>query len=151
MVDEDWLNGRDDDLDGMIDEDFAAISNQMFSCWYNDYEPIIQQIFPQHNPLGINIRQESYQWGDDRFDDFVGIEYTITNVGDELLEEVFVGGRRLALEGEGPALVQGSLHALVERPVEEPRGRPDRIAAVEDHHVEALVRLLHERDSVVEP
>ncbi len=91
LIDEDWLNGRDDDEDGLIDEDYAAISKQMFSCWYTDDQPIALQIFPQHNPLHIKIRQESYQWEEDRFDDFVGIEYKILNYGTELLEDLYIG------------------------------------------------------------
>jgi hypothetical protein len=91
QVDEDWLNGRDDDMDGRIDEDYAAISDQMFSCWYTDDQPGIQDIYPEHNPLPIMIRQESYQWEDDRFDDFVGVEFHITNIGTEVLENVYLG------------------------------------------------------------
>jgi hypothetical protein len=90
-LDEDWLNGRDDDFDGLIDEDFAAVSKQMFSCWYTDDQPVAIQIFPEHNPLGLYIRQESYQWEEDRFDDFVGIEFHITNIGDDILEDLYIG------------------------------------------------------------
>jgi hypothetical protein len=89
--DEDWLNGHDDDLDGLIDEDFAAISKQMFSCWYTDDQPVALRIFPQHNPLNLHVRQESYQWEENRFDDFVGIEFTITNIGTDILEELYIG------------------------------------------------------------
>jgi len=90
-IDEDWLNGRDDDEDGLIDEDFAAVSKQMFSCWYTDDQPSALQIYPQHNPLNIRIRQESYQWEEDRFDDFVGANFWITNMGTEVLKDVFIG------------------------------------------------------------
>jgi hypothetical protein len=90
-VDEDWLNGRDDDGDGKIDEDFAAISTQMFSCWYTDDQPASMQINPQHNPLHILVRQESYQWEEDRFDDFVGANFWITNMGTDLLQDVYIG------------------------------------------------------------
>jgi hypothetical protein len=91
MIDEDWLDGRDNDMDGMIDEDYAAISDQMFSCWFTDDQPHVTQIYPEHNPLNIMVRQESYQWTDDRFDDFVGIRYVITNIGTEMLEDIYIG------------------------------------------------------------
>lgn len=91
QIDEDWLNGRDDDMDGRIDEDYAAISDQMFSCWYTDDQPGIEEIYPLHDPLPIMIRQESYQWEDDRFDDFVGVHFMITNIGTEVLENVYLG------------------------------------------------------------
>ncbi len=90
-IDEDWLNGRDDDGDGLVDEDFAAISDQMFSCWYTDDQPNITQIFPDHNPLNLLVRQESYQWEDDRFDDFVAVNITIKNIGNDVLDDVYVG------------------------------------------------------------
>ncbi|HEX5132797.1 MAG TPA: hypothetical protein VFX92_09950 [Candidatus Krumholzibacteria bacterium] len=90
-VDEDWLNGYDDDGDGLIDEDFAAISNQMMVCRYADYYPETVRLFPQHNPLGLEIRQESYQWEEDIYDDFVGMQFTITNAGTNVLEDVYVG------------------------------------------------------------
>jgi hypothetical protein len=91
QIDEDWLNGRDDDMDGRVDEDFAAISDQMFSYWCTDDQPVVLPIYPQHNPLPIMIRQESYQWEDDRFDDFVGVTFLITNIGSEVLEDIYIG------------------------------------------------------------
>ncbi len=91
LIDEDWLNGRDDDGDGLIDEDFAAISRQMFSSWYTDDQPGITEIYPEHEPLHVMVRQESYQWTDPRFDDFVGIRFTVTNTGSELLDRFYFG------------------------------------------------------------
>jgi len=90
LVDEDWLDGHDNDGDGLVDEDFAAISDQMMSCWYTDNQPDAIQAYPDHNPLNIMVRQESYQWSDPDFDDFVGIKYVITNIGSETLEDVYV-------------------------------------------------------------
>jgi hypothetical protein len=90
-TDEDWLNGYDDDLDGLIDEDYAAISKQMFSCQYVDNEQTSTQIYPEHNPLNLHIRQESYQWEEDRFDDFVGANFWITNIGENVLEDLYIG------------------------------------------------------------
>jgi hypothetical protein len=90
-IDEDWLNGWDDDLDGLIDEDFAAVSTQMHSCWYTDNQPASIIDNPAHNPLNLLVRQMSYQWDVEGFDDFIGIEYTITNIGYETLYDVYVG------------------------------------------------------------
>ncbi|MFQ5510974.1 MAG: hypothetical protein ACE5EO_03910 [Candidatus Krumholzibacteriia bacterium] len=86
-VDEDWLDGYDNDGDGRVDEDFGAISTRMFACRYSDVEPVSREIYPEHNPLQIQVRQESYQWDGDRFDDFVGVEYHIANIGTEILED----------------------------------------------------------------
>jgi hypothetical protein len=91
VIDEDWLNGYDDDADGQIDEDFAAVSKQMFVCQYIDNGPSSIQIYPQHNPLNLHVRQESYQWEEDRFDDFVGAQFYITNIGMDALQDLYVG------------------------------------------------------------
>ncbi len=92
LVDEDWLNGRDDDGDGLIDEDFAAIGKQMFSCWFTDDQPYAVQIYPEHTPLHLLIRQESYQWEEERFYNFVGIEYKIINYSlSEVIEDIYIG------------------------------------------------------------
>ena len=90
-VDEDWLNGFDDDGDGLVDEDFAAISKQMFACQYTDFGTASIQIYPNHNPLNLHVRQESYQWEEDRFDDFVGCVFYITNRGNDVLEDMYIG------------------------------------------------------------
>ena len=91
MIDEDWLDGHDNDGDGLIDEDFAAISPQMFSSWYTDNMPNITTIYPEHEPLDIMVRQETYQWDDERFDDFVGVTFTVTNIGSDLLDHFHFG------------------------------------------------------------
>ena len=91
LIDEDWLDGYDNDGDGRVDEDFAAISRKMLTCRYTDDQPISREINSEHNPLNILVRQESYQWDGDRFDDFVGVQYFITNIGNETLEDVYIG------------------------------------------------------------
>ena len=91
LVDEDQLDGYDNDGDGAIDEDFAAVSRLMFACQYSDREPVSRRIYPEHNPLNVVVRQESYQWSAPRFDDFIGVKYSITNVGSKILEDVFIG------------------------------------------------------------
>ena len=91
MVDEDPLDGHDNDNDGQVDEDYAAISDQMLSRWYPDNTPESQQIYPTHNPLNIEVREQTYQWEDDEFDDFIGFDYAITNIGTDVLEDVYIG------------------------------------------------------------
>ncbi len=91
LVDEDWLDGHDNDGDGLVDEDFAAISDQMFSCWFTDDQPASQMLYPDHEPLGLMVRQESYQWEDDRFDDAVAMRFVVENAGEETFEEIYLG------------------------------------------------------------
>lgn len=91
LIDEDPLDGRDNDDDGLVDEDFAAISQQMFSSWYTDDQPEAIAQYPEHMPLNLTVRQESYQWTDPRFDDFVGISFTMTNTGTDCLNRMYIG------------------------------------------------------------
>ena len=91
LVDEDWLNGRDDDEDGLIDEDFAAFGKQMFSCWYTDDQEQSSMIWPEHTPLNLHVRQETYQWSEDEFNDFIGVRYWVTNQGHDFLTNVYIG------------------------------------------------------------
>ena len=90
-IDEDWLNGRDDDGDGKIDEDFAAIGKLMYSCQYRDDEVVAQQVYPEHNPLGLHVRQESYQWSEEAFNDFIAASYVVTNESFRFLNNAYVG------------------------------------------------------------
>lgn len=89
--DEDLLNGLDDDGDGLIDEDFAAVGTQMFSCCFTDDHPTSFQVYPEHTPLHLFVRQESYQWEEKQFYDFVGVEYTIQNYGRDIIEDMYIG------------------------------------------------------------
>lgn len=92
LVDEDRLDGIDNDLDAAIDEDYAAASDEMFACVYFDTTEL-DQVPPEdpHTPIGLEVYETSFAWGHDRFDDFVRIRYEITNIGDDVLEEVYLG------------------------------------------------------------
>jgi hypothetical protein len=91
LFDEDWLNGMDDDGDGLIDEDFAAKGNQMFSCWFTDDQPVVSTIYPEHEPLGLMVRQETYQWGGDYLGNFIAVSYKIKNIGEDILQDIYIG------------------------------------------------------------
>ena len=91
LRDEDPLNGKDDDGDGQIDEDYAAISQQMFSCEYWDYTEQSTEAYPDHRPLHVRIRQNSYAWSTEGANEFVGLEYEIVNDGFEILREIYLG------------------------------------------------------------
>jgi len=90
-VDEDPLNGRDDDYDGRIDEDYAAIGKLMYSCWFSDDQPIATEVWPEHLPLHVRVDQESHQWSEENFNDFVGVRYTISNQSSRYLSNLYVG------------------------------------------------------------
>ena len=90
LVDEDFPNGLDDDGDGLCDEDYAAIGQQMLACEYFDTIAQTRQQQPQHVPLGIRVRQTSYAWATPGQNDFVGMDYRITNISGRTLRNVMV-------------------------------------------------------------
>jgi hypothetical protein len=90
-VNEDWLNGRDDDGDGRIDEDYAAIGNLMYSCWYTDDQETSTRVWPEHTPLHVRVRQETYQWSAKELYNFVAVHYLVENRGDDFLDDAYVG------------------------------------------------------------
>ena len=60
-IDEDFLDGRDNDGDGLIDEDYGAIGQQMFSFDMRDDTPqAINAAFgaEAHVPLGLEVSPE---------------------------------------------------------------------------------------------
>ncbi len=93
--DEDPLDGIDNDDDGLIDEDYAAISQQMYRMEYEDtYEQDVNenaQPGDEHSSLGLMVIQESYQWTSDLTDDFVGIDFTVVNIGEDTIRMAYVG------------------------------------------------------------
>ena len=90
-VDEETLNGYDDDEDGLIDEDFAQVGNQMMVTTMYDNTRLASEFFPDHTPLNLRVVQQSFAWEGDQVDDFVGFQYTITNVGVSDINNVYIG------------------------------------------------------------
>jgi hypothetical protein len=90
-IDEEVQDGKDNDGDGEIDEDFAAISQQMFTCVYRDDTPEALNTYAEHVPLGLEVTQKSFAWGVPGSDNFVGLEFTIKNDGRRNLRDVYLG------------------------------------------------------------
>jgi len=90
QIDEDRLDGFDNDGDGLIDEDYAAISDQMLSRVFRDDTPEATSIYPQHNPMHLAVREESYQFSDPDYDDFVGFTFWITNEGNVAANDAYI-------------------------------------------------------------
>ncbi|MGQ9810307.1 MAG: T9SS type A sorting domain-containing protein [bacterium] len=93
LIDEDPLDGYDNDGDGLIDEDYEAISQQMFTCVYYDTVTSLNAglIEDFHKPLGIMVRQESYAWTSTALQDFIGVEYVVTNISNRTIYKSYVG------------------------------------------------------------
>lgn len=93
--DEDPLDGIDNDLDGLIDEDYAAVSQQMYRTEYVDTyeEDVNENASPgdEHHAIGLKVIQESYQWTSNLTDDFVGIDFRVVNIGVDTLRMAYVG------------------------------------------------------------
>jgi hypothetical protein len=91
-VDEDWLDGYDNDGDGLIDEDFSAISQQMYTSVFYDTTTVMNTTRTEdyHVPMNLMVRQESYAWTSPAVEDFVGIEYKVTNEGDSAIYKAYV-------------------------------------------------------------
>lgn len=91
LIDEEIHDGHDNDGDGEIDEDFAAISQQMFTCVYRDDTQEALNNFAEHVPMGLEIVQKSFAWGIPGSDNFVGFEFTIKNDGRQALFDLYLG------------------------------------------------------------
>ncbi len=91
VPDSDPLNGYDDDHDGIIDNDYSAISQQMLACEYWDYTDQAKNQYPEHYPLHVKIHQEVYGWSTEGANNFVGFDFKIKNDGDQQLKEVYLG------------------------------------------------------------
>ncbi|MDH4338734.1 MAG: T9SS type A sorting domain-containing protein [Candidatus Krumholzibacteria bacterium] len=90
LIDEDRLDGFDNDGDGLIDEDYAGISDQMLSRVFRDDTPEATQVYPQHNPMHLSVREESYQFSNPDYDDFVGFTFWITNDGNVTASDAYI-------------------------------------------------------------
>ena len=96
-LDEDFQNGFDDDHDGQVDEDFQAIGQQMFSGMYQDDRAEF--------PLGLLLKQRSFQWSATDLNEMVGFEIDLINYGEMDLTDLYLGFYSDA--DVGPAATEG--------------------------------------------
>jgi hypothetical protein len=91
-VDEDFLNGKDDDGQGGTDEDYGAIGQQMFSLEMRDDTPqAINATFNEkHVPLGLLVQHRAFAFSVPGFNDFNGMEFDIINVSGHMLDSLYV-------------------------------------------------------------
>jgi len=92
-VDEEFLDGRDNDGDGRIDEDHAAVGHLMFSCMMRDDTPAALAAVSneRHVPLGLECRQRAWAYSIPGFTDFNVIEYTVFNRSGHTLDSLYLG------------------------------------------------------------
>jgi hypothetical protein len=93
-IDEDFLDGRDNDLDGLIDEDYAAQGQQTFSFLVRDdtEQAINASTQERHVPLGLEVQELAWAYSIPGFTNFNVVRFRITNVSGHKLDSVYVGG-----------------------------------------------------------
>ncbi len=90
-INEDFLNGRDDDGDGLIDEDYEAVSQQMFASEYTDYNEVATNQNAEHVPLFLRVQQRSFSWSSGGAENMIGVDYKIWNDGNRPLRDIYLG------------------------------------------------------------
>ena len=100
-IDEDFLDGRDNDGDGRIDEDFAAIGQQMYTCVIRDDTPqaVAAAAAERHVPLGgdvgkgVECRQSAWAYSIPGYTDFNIVNWHFFNRSGHELDSVCIGFR----------------------------------------------------------
>ena len=92
-IDEDFLDGRDNDGDGLIDEDFAALGQQEFSYVIRDDTPeAVNTLFNEkHVPIGLQANVRVWTYRSPPLQDFNVCEYDIVNVSGHELDSLVIG------------------------------------------------------------
>ncbi len=94
LIDEDFLDGRDNDVDGVIDEDHAALGQQMFSCVMRDDGSFSEPpVGPMHLPLGLECRQRAWAYDVPGYTNVIVVEYTVINQSGHVLDSLSLGWR----------------------------------------------------------
>lgn len=94
-IDEDFLDGRDNDGDGRIDEDYAALGQTMRAWVMRDDTPesVNFAAAEKHIPLGLECRGRGWSYSLTQFENFAVVEFEIINVSGHMLDSVVVGFR----------------------------------------------------------
>jgi hypothetical protein len=92
-IDEDFLDGRDNDNDGLIDEDHAALGQLVYSCVIRDdtQEAIDVVRNEKHVPLGLMAFQKCWAYSIPGFTDFNVIEWVVRNISGHPLDSLTIG------------------------------------------------------------
>jgi len=94
-LDEDFQDGRDNDGDGAIDEDYAAYGQKMWSCvmWDNTPQALQTTLNEKHIPLNLEMRQTAWSYSVPGFQNFNIIHWQIFNRSGHGLDSMYVGIR----------------------------------------------------------
>jgi hypothetical protein len=112
-VDEEALNGKDDDGDGEIDEDLGVSASQQLYAEYTDDRPEAVAYGysggEAHVPMHLDVKQEAFTWTAPGYDRIAGVRFTVTNHGNEALENVRLG-LFADLDSRGPGEAGGHMN-----------------------------------------
>ena len=94
-IDEDFLDGHDNDGDGRVDEDYAALGQLMWSCVMRDDTPIALNFVgnEKHVPLVLEMQQLGWAYSVPGFQDFNAFELTVYNRSGHMLDSMYFGFR----------------------------------------------------------
>src|SRR5262249_5073169 len=92
-IDEDFLDGHDNDGDRLLDEDHAAVGQQEFSYVMRDdaREAINRSFNEKYVPLGRETKVRAWSYSIQGFQDFNVCEYDVTNVSGHMLDSLCIG------------------------------------------------------------
>ena len=91
QYDEDMMNGLDDDGDGLIDEDYGQIGDQMFTCAMYDGTGLVRELYPEHEPLNIEVIQRAAAWYQADYQDMAILDFEIINRGLREMHDIYLG------------------------------------------------------------
>ena len=96
-------------IDPLEPEFEGAISEQDYIARYTDTVLLPQMFDPNDNrlhiPLGIEVIQKSYAWSYAYAEDFVLFDYSIKNVGQQILKNLYLG---IYVDGDARSYYMGS-------------------------------------------
>ena len=94
-IDEDFLDGHDNDGDGRVDEDYAALGQLMWSCLMRDDVPASFSVPGNevHVPLALEIHQLAWAYSVPGFQDFNVAELTVFNRSGHMIDSLYFGFR----------------------------------------------------------
>jgi len=74
-------------IEAISEEDFIATYTDTHTASFVEVDPIDQRI---HRPLGLEIVQKSYSWSYEYAEDFLLLDFELTNIGNQELEELWL-------------------------------------------------------------
>lgn len=83
---------NDDDGDGLMDEDGVARGTQEYFCVYDDVElsEVSNPDADGHTPLGLQVLQRTYAWGEAYAGDFILVDLIVRNISPVPLTDVYL-------------------------------------------------------------